>query len=241
MSNKTDLDRLLQSFVDGGLPCCGLKITRRGETVYEGYFGCADVEAKTPLTAQSVFRQASTSKLPLYTAALMLYEKGMFLLSDPLYEYLPEYRESRRVKRLPDGGTEIVKTERPLIVKDILTMRCGLPYCNFPVETDDPTVKGMVEAMRPLWAKGHYTNREQVRQYWSERLKEVRLCQRACLRARRGRDRQGRGRGAAGAALRPARHEGHALALLRRYRGAHGDALRHRREKPPLAHGLPAR
>ena len=163
MSNKTDLDRLLQGFVDRGLPGCGLKITRRGETVYEGYFGHADVDAKTPLAARSVFRQASTSKLPLYTAALMLYEKGLFLLSDPLYEYLPEYRESRRVKHLPDGGTELVKTERPLIVKDILTMRCGLPYCNFPVETDDPTLKAMVEAMRPLWAKGHYTNREQVR------------------------------------------------------------------------------
>lgn len=163
MSTVKDMDRLLQSFVDGGLPGCGLKITHRGETVYEGYFGCADLEAKTPLTSRSVFRQASTSKLPLYVAAMMLYEKGLFLLSDPLYEYLPEYRESRKAVRCGDGHFEIVKTDRPMIIKDILTMRCGLPYCNFPVETDDPTLAAMVKAMEPLWAKGHYTNREQVR------------------------------------------------------------------------------
>ena len=163
MSTVKDMDRLLQSFVDGGLPSCGLKITRRGETVYEGYFGWADLEAKTPLTSCSVFRQASTSKLPLYVAAMMLYEKGLFLLSDPLYEYLPEYRESRKAVRCGDGSFEIVKADRPLIIKDILTMRCGLPYCNFPVKTDDPTLAAMVKAMEPLWAKGHYTNREQVR------------------------------------------------------------------------------
>lgn len=163
MSNAKDLDRLLQSFVDGGLPGCGLKVTQRGETVYEGYFGYADCEKKTPLTVKNVFRQASTSKLPLYVAALMLYEKGLFLLSDPLYEFLPEYRESRKVQRLPNGQVEIVKADRPLIVKDVLTMRCGLPYCNFPTETEDVTLRAMVKAMEPLWAKGHYTNREQVR------------------------------------------------------------------------------
>ena len=163
MSNAKDLDRLLQSFVDGGLPGCGLKVTRHGETVYEGYFGSADCEAKTPLTARSVFRQASTSKLPLYVAALMLYEKGLFLLSDPLYEFLPEYRESRKVQRLPNGEIRLVATDRPLIVKDVLTMRCGLPYCNFPTETEDVTLRAMVRAMEPLWERGHYTNREQVR------------------------------------------------------------------------------
>lgn len=163
MSNAKDMDRLLRGFVDKGLPGCGLKITRHGETIYEGYFGHADLEAGTPVTEKSIFRHASTSKLPLYTAAMMLYERGFFQISDPLYEYLPEYRESRKAVRLPDGRTDIVKTDRPLIVRDVLTMRCGLPYCNFPTQTDDPTLSAMIKAMEPLWAKGHYTNREQVR------------------------------------------------------------------------------
>ena len=164
MANARDMDQLLQRFVDRGLPGCGLKITRRGETVYEGYFGKADLETGAPVTERSVFRQASTSKLPLYTAAMMLYEQGRFLMTDPLYEYLPEYRESTKVVRKPGGQVEIVKTDRPLIVRDVLTMRCGLPYCNSPADdAEDLTLRYMSRAMQPLWEKGHYTNREQVR------------------------------------------------------------------------------
>lgn len=164
MSNARDMDRLLSSFVDRGLPGCGLKITRRGETVYEGYFGQADLETGAPVTKRSVFRQASTSKLPLYTVALMLYEQGRFLMTDPLYAYLPEYRESTKVVRLPNGQIEIVKTDRPLIVRDVMTMRCGLPYCNAPADdAEDLTLRYMSRAMGPLWQKGHYTNWEQVR------------------------------------------------------------------------------
>ena len=84
---------------------------------------------------------------------MMLYEQGKFLLTDPLYEFLPEYRTSKKVVRTPGGETKIVPTDRPIIIKDILTMRCGLPYCNFPVDSDDPTVRWMVKAMQPLWAR----------------------------------------------------------------------------------------
>lgn len=163
MATVKDMDNLLQSFVDNGLPGCGLKIVQRGNVIYEGYFGKSDLETGAPVTESSIFRHASTSKIPLYTAAMMLYEQGKFLLTDPLYEFLPEYKESHKVVRTPGGETKIVKTDRPIIIKDILTMSCGLPYCNFPVESNDPTVNGMVQAMKPLWEKGHYTNREHVK------------------------------------------------------------------------------
>lgn len=163
MSGTKDMDALLQSFVAGGLPGCGMKITRRGKTVYEGYFGSSELETGKPLTRDAVFRQASTSKLPLYTAVMMLYEQGKFLLTDPLYEFLPEYKESTKVVRRPGGSVEIVKTDRPILIKDILTMRCGLPYCNAPAETNDITLREMAKAMQPLWEKGHFTNREQVK------------------------------------------------------------------------------
>ena len=85
MADFRDLDALLRDFVDGGLPGCALQIARSGQTLYEGYFGYADITKKTPVTADSIFRMASMSKLPLYTVCMMLYERGKFLLSDPLY------------------------------------------------------------------------------------------------------------------------------------------------------------
>lgn len=162
MSTRKDMDALLQSFIDRGLPGCGLQVMQRGEMLYEGYFGKADLEAGTPVTEKTIFRHASSSKIPLYTTAMILYEKGLFKLTDPLSDFLPEYKESRKVVRHANGTVDLVKTDRPLQVRDALTMRCGMPYVNFPVETDDVTLKAMVKAMQPLWAKGHYTNREHV-------------------------------------------------------------------------------
>ena len=70
MSSVKDLDLLLQSFVDKGIPGCALKVVQNGTTLYEGYFGHSDTSG-TPLTDKSVFRLASMSKIPLYTAMMM--------------------------------------------------------------------------------------------------------------------------------------------------------------------------
>lgn len=163
MADFRDLDCLLEGFTKEKLPACAMQIAQRSKTIYEGYFGYSDLDAKTPVTKDSVFRQASLSKLPLYTTMMMLYEKGKFLLSDPISNYFPEWVTSKKVVHKPDGSYDIVPTDRPIIISDVLSMKCGLPYCNFPGPTTDPTMKAMQEGMKPLWEKGHYTIREQVR------------------------------------------------------------------------------
>lgn len=55
MSDFKALDRLLQGYVDNGLPGCSCMIARRGEILYENYFGYSDVEPQIPLSAQNVF------------------------------------------------------------------------------------------------------------------------------------------------------------------------------------------
>ena len=86
MSDFKALDRLLQGYVDNGLPSCSCMIARRGEILYENYCGYSDVEHQIPLSAQNVFRQASLTKIAMYTVGMMLYEQGKFLMTDPLYE-----------------------------------------------------------------------------------------------------------------------------------------------------------
>ncbi|HEX3075597.1 MAG TPA: serine hydrolase domain-containing protein [Lachnospiraceae bacterium] len=162
MSTVKDIDKLLQGFVNRGLPGCGLQITKDEKTIYEGYFGYSDIDTKEPVTKETIFRQASLSKLPLYTTLMMLYERGLFLLTDPIYKYFPEWKNSKKVVKNQDGSIEIVPTDRPVTIKDVLTMRCGLPYCNFPSDTKDPILRAMEICMQPLWHKGHYTLREQI-------------------------------------------------------------------------------
>lgn len=163
MSTKKEMDQLLQSFIDGGLPSCGLKVMQRENVIYEGYFGYADMESKKPVTKNSVFRQASMSKLPLYTTFMMLYERGMVDLNDPISKYFPEWEHVKKYEKDSKGNMVAVATNRQITVKDTLTMRCGLPYCNFKGDTDDLTLKSMMECMEPLWNKGQYTLREQIR------------------------------------------------------------------------------
>ena len=97
MSNFKDLDALLQKYVDDGLPGCGMVIAKKGEILYEKYFGYADVENKVPLEQKHLFRQASLTKVAMYTTAMMLYEQGKFLMTDPIYEYFPEWRNSTKL------------------------------------------------------------------------------------------------------------------------------------------------
>lgn len=162
MSTSKHLDQLLESFIQRGLPGCGLKVMQRGRTLYEGYFGVTDIDTQTPVTSDTLFRQASMSKIPLYTVMMMLYERGKFLLTDPVGDYLPEWKSSTRYERHPNGYVDIVPTQRPIIIRDILSMKCGLPYCNSDAPTQDLTLQGMQECMRPLWKQGHYTLKEQL-------------------------------------------------------------------------------
>jgi CubicO group peptidase (beta-lactamase class C family) len=162
MANFKNLDNLLQSFVDRGLPGCGMQITQKGETIYENYFGYSDVATKAPITAKSLFRQASLSKIPLYTVAMMLYERGKFLMTDPIDEYLPEWKNLTKFVKDPNGHVRKVPTNGPITVRDCLSMKCGLPYCNTQAPSNDRTLTSMQKCMEPLWAKGHFTLQEHL-------------------------------------------------------------------------------
>jgi len=162
MATDKDIDNLLQSFIDRGLPGCSLHIAQRGKTLYAGYYGVSDLDTGKRIDENSIFRLASMSKIPLYTVLMMLYEQGKFLMTDPIGDYLPDWKNSTKYVKKEDGSYDVVPTERPLIIKDAMTMKCGLPYCNFDGPTDDIVMKGMQECMRPLWKKGYYTLSEHL-------------------------------------------------------------------------------
>ena len=164
--NFTKMDNLLNRFVQNTVPGCACVIMKDGAPIYEGYAGYADIEAKKPITEHSIFRQASTTKLFTYAICMMLLERGEFLLSDPLYEYLPEWRNTRKFVRRPNGELITEPVEHPITIMHALTMACGMPYCMGPIKgsPDDPTLAGMSKVMEGLCKDGNIpTLREQVR------------------------------------------------------------------------------
>jgi CubicO group peptidase (beta-lactamase class C family) len=123
----------MQRYVDKGLvPGVVMLVARRGRVVYFDAVGYRDVEAKAPMTTDTIFRIASMTK-PIASVALMtLYEEGHFLLSDPIAKFLPEFANMKVAQAAPPAETggapyKLVPAKNPITIKHILTHTAGFP------------------------------------------------------------------------------------------------------------------
>jgi len=158
------LDKLIEDFAAHSVPGCSLSVYQGDEAIYEGVAGWANIEDRKPVTPHSMFRQASTTKLFTYAIVGMLYEEGKFLFSDPLERYLPEWKDTRKFVRRPNGAIDAVPVEHPITVRNAVAMMCGLPYCMFPARNpSNPTLALMSGRMALLLEQGTPTLREEVR------------------------------------------------------------------------------
>ncbi len=104
---------------------------RHGEPVQCAVAGWADIAAGLPMRRDSIMRIASLTKPITSTAALMLYDRGLFELDDPITRWAPEFA-GMRVLRDPDGPLDdTAPAEREITVLDLLTHRSGLTYGGF--------------------------------------------------------------------------------------------------------------
>ncbi|MFO8129524.1 MAG: serine hydrolase [Bacteroidales bacterium] len=69
-----------------GLSLCFLK---DGALRWETFLGYADLKNEVPVTDATIFLTASVSKTIVVTAAMQLYEQGLFDLDDDINDYLP--------------------------------------------------------------------------------------------------------------------------------------------------------
>ncbi|GHT97248.1 serine hydrolase [Spirochaetia bacterium] len=134
MSRYDHLSRPLKQFSENGPAGCACALARDGKILYEGYYGYADKEAGIPINESTVYRLYSMTKVLVCTAALLQFERGKFLLNEPLYEYFPEYRKPLVVKDTSFGwaygGPALEEAEAPMLIKHAFTMAVGLPYPN---------------------------------------------------------------------------------------------------------------
>lgn len=69
---------------------------------------------------------ASIGKMFTATAAMILVERGVLGLDDPISDYIPEFAELRIEHAAEDGSSELVAPDRPVTVRHLLTHTGGL-------------------------------------------------------------------------------------------------------------------
>ena len=129
MNDFYALRALMKHIADIGPTGCACSVTRHGETVFEDYCGYADSEKTKPIEPDTIYRIYSMTKVITCTAALMLFERGAYLLDDPLKEYMPEFSDMKVCSYDTAGTMTIKPAENPILIRDLFCMTSGLvPY-----------------------------------------------------------------------------------------------------------------
>jgi len=125
------IDDFLNGFIrEGKAPNAVTFVAQNGKIVHHKAYGYANLEQKTPLRKDAIFRIASQSKLVTSIAILILMEEGKLLLDDPVAQYLPEFSNPVVLTNFDAGSgkyeTRPAKTR--ITLRHLLTHTAGIPY-----------------------------------------------------------------------------------------------------------------
>jgi len=115
----------------GKIAGCRVQVVRRGETVYSATMGLMDIERDKAMCDDTIFRIYSMSKPVTSIALMMLLEEGRFQLTDPVYKFIPSWRE-HRVWVEGEGEAMVTRAPKaPMTVQHLLCHTAGLTYGGF--------------------------------------------------------------------------------------------------------------
>ncbi|MDF2964010.1 MAG: beta-lactamase [Paenibacillus sp.] len=136
MNRLERLTPLLKNFMEKGPAGCACTVVKNGEILYQENLGYADLNKKIKIETDTIYRIYSMTKVVTCAAALMLYEKGLYLLNDPLEEYLPEFKNPTVYRYNEFGARSVSPASAPIRIKDLFTMSSGLTYGGDSMETE---------------------------------------------------------------------------------------------------------
>ena len=99
-------------------------VSRNGKIIYAKAFGERGVDDSKTLKIDDLFRIYSMTKPIVAVAAMQLYEKGMFHLSDPISKFLPELAELS----VMDEEGNLTPNKEPISMQQLLTHTAGFSY-----------------------------------------------------------------------------------------------------------------
>ncbi|NJC65005.1 beta-lactamase family protein [Planosporangium flavigriseum] len=123
------IDRHFAHYVDSGrLPGWQLVVTRRGEVAHASMYGYLKREERVPVRPDALWRLFAMTKPITSVAAMMLWERGLFELTDEISRWLPEFADMRVYNKGSARRPQTLPATEPIRVWHLLTHTSGLAY-----------------------------------------------------------------------------------------------------------------
>ncbi len=123
---KESMDRLIREEIAcGRVKGAACRVIQHGKTIYDTVQGMADAEKGQELRADTIYRLFSMTKPITAVATMILFERGLIDLRDPVSKYLPEFGG----QKVWQDGKEVA-AYRDSTLYDLLNMTSGIPYPN---------------------------------------------------------------------------------------------------------------
>lgn len=124
------LTELLQGgYVDTGrIAGCQLLVAQHGNLAYQRNFGLMDREAGRYVADDTIFRIYSMTKPITAVALMMLYERGLFQLDQPIARFVPAFSKPRVWVSGEGAQMQTRPASRGITFRDLLTHTSGLTY-----------------------------------------------------------------------------------------------------------------
>lgn len=130
----------MQKYIDDNLVSGLSAVILKGSDVVDfKTWGYKDIEARTPMTDDAIFRIYSNTKIITSAAALVLYDDGAFNLDDPVEQYIPQFKNLSVLKK---GASDLSDTEAlnsAPTIRQLISHSAGFSYGLFTNNPLDQT------------------------------------------------------------------------------------------------------
>ena len=140
-----------QKEIAGGNVC----VLHYGEEIYYAQEGFADIATGRKIQRDSLFRLYSMTKPVTSAAVMLLIERGIIDLLDPIGKYIPSFVEMTVVS---ENGE--VPAQRCITIKDCLSMTAGLAYNCDPDPASHDAAKVFEELDKRMYSQNPMTTLE---------------------------------------------------------------------------------
>lgn len=125
---------LKQTVDDGYFAGVTSAVMQHGQVLQNETFGFRDVEKRQPMTTDTLFRIASSTKPIVGVAMMMLYEEGKWKLTDKLADHIPQFKNLK--VRGKDGTLQA--PVQPQTMAHIMSHSAGFGGAQLVARTSEP-------------------------------------------------------------------------------------------------------